>query len=274
MMTTLGHMAPDPDRYLLAAFLPDDERMALEQEAEEDPTALEMIRASHELRTFVEEANAVDDVSESTLAFLAASRLASGNAEPEWQALLERLERRLDERPAARETYRLLTARIQELESGSNAEAHFRRIAGSNPPRVHRLRPLLVAAAVVVAVAVTGVLGHLLEDPVARSAHRSVLRSTRVTYRGTSIGNAAPYEKAAAGRIMVLGIWPIYDTQLLRRIEGEMTEPDSADEWLLLGQVRLMLGDRDGAAQALEHVHGPGAEREAATLLQLIGVRD
>lgn len=272
MLSTLKNMTSDHDRYLLAAFLPDGERLALEREAEGDETALEMVRVSHELRDFIGEAEAlrVDAGSEAALAFLAAARLASGRDDPEWSGLLDRLERRLDERIGAREAYRSLAARIRELEAASDAEAHFRRISGSDPPRIHRLRPLVAAAAVLAAVALTGVLGRVLEDPVALAAHRSLLRSSRAGFRGAPTGDATPYARAAAGRRVVFGLWPTYDRKLLSGIERDLTEPDSAAGWLLAGQLRLMLGDHDGARTALRQARDGGLDREASILLDLI----
>ncbi len=265
-------MNPDHDRYLLAAFLPEDDRRALERDAEGDDAAREMVRASHELRAFIGEAEALraDAGSAPALAFLAAARLVSGRTDGAWDDLLERLERRLDDRPGARVTYDRLAARIRELEAASDAEAHFRRISGSDPPRIHRLRPLFAAAAVLLAVALTGVLGRALEDPVARAAHRSLVRSSRSTFRGTVTGDAAPYARAAAGRHVVLGLWPVYDRDLLASVQREIADPDSAAGWLLAGQLRLMLGDHDGARFALEQAREGGLEREASGLLELI----
>ena len=259
------------ERYLLAAFLPEAERDALRREAGEDPRALDLIRASEALHAFIGEADELlsDASSESALAFLAASRISPGPRAPEWSALLERLEAEVNRRPEARAKYEELFDRIWSLEAGSDAEAHFRRLSGPDPPRVVRLRPLLAAAAAIAAVAIAGILGRALEDPVARAAHESLVRSSRSAFRGASAEGTA-YGSAVRARHVILGLWPSYDRKVLESIDREMSEPDSAYAWLLAGQVRLMLGDCDGASVALRRARDLGLGVEATSLLERI----
>lgn len=269
-------MSEDPDRYLLAAFLPDDEAAALERAARGDDEASGMIRASRALRAMIGDVAALrsDAASEPALAFLAAARLAEGSPDREWKVLLDRLERRVTERPESLAVYRRLQDRIRQLESGSDAEAHFRRISGTDPPRIRSIRPLLAAAAVLLIVATAGVLGRVLEDPVARAAHESVRRTARAapSFRGAPGPAPDARRRAADARRLVLGLWPVYDRAALADLARDPADSDVPGDWLLVGQARLMLGDRRGAELALLRVTRP--DPEAARLLQLIAEDD
>jgi hypothetical protein len=275
-MTTLERMSEDPDRYLLAAFLPDDEAAALERAARGDDEASGMIRASRALRAMIGDVAALrsDAASEPALAFLAAARLAEGSPDREWKVLLDRLERRVTERPESLAVYRRLQDRIRQLESGSDADAHFRRLSGTDPPRIRSIRPLLAAAAVLLIVATAGVLGRVLEDPVARAAHESVRRTARAapSFRGAPGPAPDARRRAADARRLVLGLWPVYDRAALADLARDPADSDVPGDWLLVGQARLMLGDRRGAELALLRVTRP--DPEAARLLQLIAEDD
>lgn len=264
-------MNDDPDRFLLAAFLPDEDRRRLVDEAGYDPRAAELIRASEALRQAVGEAAALrdDPGTPVALAYIAATRRFGTSGDTAWDAMLERLEERMMASPAAREAYRTLQERIEDLERNSDAEVHFRRLTGERPPRVLPLRSLLAAAVVVVAVIGTAIAGRLQEDPVARAAHDALRHASvgGLAFRGEDGIREAVRLQLLEARRLRLGLWPRYDIDAIDAARRELGLPRTAEDWLLVGVSGLMAGEREAAQIALQQASLMGANPTARRLL-------
>lgn len=267
-------MNDDTDRFLLAAFLPADERRMLEREAGDDPLAAELMRASDALREALGEAAALrdDPGTPVALAYLAATRRFGAAGNTDWETLLTRLEERLVASPDARDAYRALGERIESLERESDAEVHFRRLTGQRPPRVLPLRSLLAAAAVVLAVAGTAFVGRLQEDPVARAAHEALRHASvrGLAFRGEDGVRESVRLRLLEARSLRFGLWPRYDIEAIDAARRELGLPRTAEDWLLVGASGLMAGDRISAQLALHQATRMSLDPTPRRLLEVL----
>lgn len=230
---------PSSDLDILAAFLEEPERLALEADAGNDLERAQTIAESHRLKAALERGDSIEarDMDDLLLAF---ASLGDHSVSNTWRS---RIAARLEENPAAAERRLELLAGLDRLEAGSDAAAHFARLTGhAAAPGPSRRGLWLAAASVVLLVLAHGIYGNVTEDPV-RYAAWSQLDRPRPT-RGSA--NAASdlrraNELALASRKTVFGLWPRYDEARLEEADALLTGRDDSLAVLLRGRIQQIL---------------------------------
>ena len=184
---------------------------------------------------------------------------------------------------AQRARWDAMCDRMARLDQSSSAADHFARVTGrpmrtpdrtAEPNRVVRIWTLnrWAAAAVVATLAITAILGRILEDPQARAAFRSLeARSASRTRSGIEVADrlAGWTTRLESARNLRMGLWPTYDRPALERLEAELVASgdSTAAVMLLLGEARLMRGSFEDGVGAVRASAEAGSQ-EARALLE------
>lgn len=266
------------ERILLAALLSDEERASWLSGADPGSPG----RAAMErLEKGLADAAPRPDASEATMDALAAHRSGLSPAErPAFDRRVEQLAATLPDAGPVLARWRERCGRMAALDASLPAEAHFERLSGrsaspgrtAEPARVHRLWPVRrwAAAAVVLTLVAAGAIGRVTEDSDARAAWRSVESRIDMRTRGPQAASdfGSWIERALGSRSLRLGLWPVYDRDALDALENDILESEdgSAESLLLLGELRLMRGEREAGLVALRAAAGAGNEQARALL--------
>lgn len=269
------------DHALLAALLPAEERSGWLGDAQGDGS---MSRGIERLHSLLALAGVRVGGSDDALELLLAHR--AGLRPPEradFDDTVADVASRLPDGERVLARWQQRCSRMATLDAQLPAEAHFERLSGrsatpgrtAEPARVLRLWPARrwAVAAVVLTLVAAGTIGTAAEDPDARAAWESVeaRRSVRTRGPSTGIGPLDWAAEASRARSRRLGLWPVYDTERLAALEQEVldSEASSPQSLLVLGEIRLMRGDREAGLVALRAAASTGNE-EARALLQRI----
>ncbi len=253
--------------YLLAAFIPSSERKKMEERAGDDPEAWKEISASDRLKTALDSASRLEN-RELDDALLA---LVAFGGHPDKEGWKKRIRDRiaLDESAAARLTE--IEHRLAELQEGGSATAHFERITGHSVDGPGGPRWIWVsAAAVVVLLIASGMTMRMMEDAVARAVWSQYPAPQITRGIGTATSDLVRVrEMAVRARSSLLGLWPRYDQDLLRRAEDLLFGRDDPPALLERARIQLMRGEGGLARLTLERLEVSDPER-ARDLLELI----
>lgn len=266
------------ERVLLAALLPDEDRAAWLSDANPGGPGRAAIER---LEKGLADAGLRPDASESTMDTLAAHRSGLLPAErPAFDRRVEQLATTLPDAGDVLARWRERCERMAALDASLPAEAHFERLSGrsaspgrtAEPARVHRLWPVRwwAAAAVVVTLGAAGAIGRVSEDEDARAAWRSVEARIDMRTRGPQAASdfGSWTQRALGSRSLRLGLWPVYDRDALDALERDVLESEdgSPESLLLLGELRLMRGEREAGLVALRAAAGAGNEQARVLL--------
>ncbi|NNE71550.1 MAG: hypothetical protein HKN29_14460 [Rhodothermales bacterium] len=233
--------------YLGIAFLSHVEQDQLRREAGDDPDFPAAERASHRLREAVDAGRALEERELDDL--LIALALVGGGASDSWRA---RLLARAEESGLGHRVEQV-SDRIREVEAGLDASAHFTRLTGHRaaPPPANR-RMWLAAASVLALVLAHGTYSRLTEDPLRKSAWQQwdpprVTRTAEFEENEVQRARRVGYES----RQTVLGLWPSYDEDALRRADTMLGGRMDPEALLERARLQAVAGDADRARHTL-----------------------
>ncbi len=241
---------PSSELDILAAFLDEPERRALEADAGNDLGRAQTIAESYRLKDTLERGGAIEarDLDDLVLAF---ATLGDDPVSNTWRS---RIRDRLGQDPVAAQRAEDLRQQVRGLEAGSDAAAHFARLTGrAAAPGPRRSGLWLAAASVVVLVLAHGIYEGVTEDPVRRAAW-SQLERPRPT-RGSAFAASElqrANEMALASRRTVLGLWPRYDQARLLAADALLTGRDDPPAVLLRAQIQAAAGQFERSRRTLE----------------------
>ena len=240
---------PSSQLDILAAFLDEPTRQALEADAGNDRDRAETIAESYRLKEALERGGALEaqDMDELLLAF---ATIGDGSVSQTWRS---RIRERLAADPVAAKKAEELRRQVGSLEAGSDAAAHFARLTGhSAAPGPSRRGLWLAAASLVFLVLAHGIYESAIEDPV-RLAAWSQLERPRPT-RGDAFATSElqrANEMALASRKTVFGLWPRYDQARLLAADALLTGRDDPPAVLLRAQIQAAAGQFERSRRTL-----------------------
>lgn len=242
----MNRPSPEPD--ILAAFLDEPARGALEAEAGSDPARAKVIEESYRLREALERGREIEAL-ELTDLLVAFAALGDGPLSDTWRS---RIRERLREDPASAENIAQVRQKARSLEDGSNAADHFASLTGHDAAPGPSSRGLwLAAASVVFLVFSHGLFERITEDAVRRAAWSQIERP-RPTRAGAAsdIDRASEFAKAARGSL--LGMWPRYNQERLLQAESLLAGRTDPPAVLLRAQIQAAAGQFERSHQTLE----------------------